>query len=51
MAFFARPYTDDPSGLGVPWVITFDIDGEPARATIEEVYDQILTDLDKPTVC
>lgn len=44
---FARPYTDDPSGLGVPLILTFDIDGEPTRATIEEVYDQILSDLDK----
>ncbi len=44
---FARPYTDNPAGPGVPIVLNFDIDKKPARATVEEVYTQILSDLDK----
>ncbi|MFT4031328.1 MAG: RagB/SusD family nutrient uptake outer membrane protein [Siphonobacter sp.] len=45
--FFARPYTDDPSGLGVPIVTTYDPDLKPARNTIEEVYTLIIDDLTK----
>src|SRR5690606_41474074 len=45
--FFARPYTDNPAGPGVPLVLAFDIDAKPARATVEEVYTQILADLDQ----
>jgi len=45
--YFARPYTDDPNGPGVPIVTTFDIDKKPARATVAAVYDQITADLDK----
>ncbi len=45
--FFARPYTDNPAGLGVPLVTTFDIEGKPSRATVEEVYTQVLSDLDE----
>ena len=44
---FARPYTDNPAGPGVPIVLSFDIDKKPARSTVEEVYAQILSDLDK----
>ena len=44
--FFARPYTDDPSGMGVPIVLTFDPEAKPARSTIQEVYDLINADLD-----
>jgi hypothetical protein len=44
---FARPYTDNPAGLGVPIVLDFNIDAKPQRATVEETYAQILADLDK----
>lgn len=44
---FSRPYTDNPGGLGVPIVLDFNIEGKPARATVEETYTQILSDLDK----
>lgn len=44
---FARPYTDDPASLGVPLILTFDIEAKPARATVAEVYEQILSDLDQ----
>lgn len=44
---FARPYTENPAGLGVPLVLDFNIEGKPARATVEETYAQILADLDK----
>lgn len=45
--FFARPYTDNPGGLGVPIVTKFEIDSKPSRATVEEVYNQVLSDLDQ----
>lgn len=44
---FARPYTDNPAGPGVPIVLDFDINGTPARATVEQVYELILADLDQ----
>lgn len=44
---FARPYTDDPSGAGIPIVLQEDYNAQPARNTVEEVYSQILSDLDK----
>lgn len=43
--FFARPYTDNPNGMGVPLVLKFDIEGMPARNTVDEVYKQVLADL------
>jgi hypothetical protein len=49
---FARPYTDTPTGLGVPIVTGFNIDAKPARATVDAVYTQILADLDQAyTLC
>ncbi|TDS13965.1 RagB/SusD family nutrient uptake outer membrane protein [Sphingobacterium paludis] len=45
--FFARPYTDDPNGLGVPLVLTFDIDARPTRASVADIYNQILSDLEQ----
>lgn len=44
---FAKPYTDNPDGLGVPIVLKFDQNGRPARNTIKEVYTQALADLSK----
>jgi hypothetical protein len=43
--YFAKPYTDSPSALGVPIVITFDPDFKPARSTVQDVYTLILSDL------
>ncbi|RYE16569.1 MAG: RagB/SusD family nutrient uptake outer membrane protein, partial [Sphingobacteriaceae bacterium] len=43
--YFARPYTDDPNGLGVPLVITYDPNEKPARSKISEVYTLINADL------
>jgi len=45
--YFARPYTDNPSGLGVPISLTYNADAKPPRSTIAEVYALILADLTK----
>ncbi len=45
--FFARPYTDSPSAPGVPLVLENDYTVKPSRNTVGEVYDQILSDLEK----
>ncbi len=42
---YARPYTDNPAGAGVPLVLHYDPYIQPSRNTIEEVYDQIVSDL------
>ncbi|HEX8334811.1 MAG TPA: RagB/SusD family nutrient uptake outer membrane protein [Segetibacter sp.] len=42
---FAKPYTVDPNGLGVPLITTFDQNLLPARNTIQEVYKLITDDL------
>lgn len=45
---YAKPYNDPTQAstdLGVPVVITYDINARPARATIAQVYDQILADI------
>ena len=42
---FARPFTDNPGGLGVPIVKKFDISLYPSRSTISEVYTLINSDL------
>jgi len=41
---YARPYTDDPDGPGVPIVLHYDPYAQPARNTIKEVYTQIVND-------
>jgi hypothetical protein len=41
----AKPYTDDPSGLGVPIVTSYNATLKPARNKISEVYSLILADL------
>jgi hypothetical protein len=43
--FFARPFTDNPSALGVPLVLTYDLSLKAGRATVDQVYTQILKDL------
>lgn len=54
VVYFARPYADDPSSMGIPYR-TFAINDvakvEPGeqvgRGTVQEVYDQLLADLDE----
>lgn len=43
--YFARPYTDNPGGMGVPIVLNYDPKSKPARNTTAEVYAQIIADL------
>jgi len=43
--YFAKPYTEDPAGLGLPIVTKFDISLFPARNKISEVYTLINADL------
>lgn len=45
--WFARPYTDNPNGLGVPIITKYDPDLKPARNTITEVYTLINNDLNQ----
>lgn len=42
---FARPYTVDPNGLGVPLILEYDPFVKPRRATLQEVYARIEEDL------
>lgn len=42
---YARPYTDNPSALGVPLVLTYVPSALPKRNTVKEVYAQIVGDL------
>lgn len=46
---FAQHYsfTSDASHLGVPLVLEFDKDGEPSRASVNAVYDQVISDMTK----
>jgi len=41
---YAQPYTYQPESLGVPVVLVTE-NGQPARNTVKEVYDQVVTDL------
>lgn len=43
--YFARPYTDDSLGLGVPIVTKYDAYATPGRSKINEVYALINSDL------
>lgn len=44
---YATSYAKNPTGLGVPIILTTDLTGQemPERNTIEAVYDQIIEDL------
>lgn len=44
---YAKPYdaVSSTSDLGVPLVLTYDMNEKPARATVKQVYDQILSDI------
>src|SRR6478735_4134779 len=43
---YARPYTDDPNAAGVPIVLHYDPYVQPVRNTVQQVYDQIISDLE-----
>ncbi|HVI48745.1 MAG TPA: RagB/SusD family nutrient uptake outer membrane protein [Chitinophaga sp.] len=43
---FGKPYTDAPASDGVPIVLHYDRDAKPARNKVQEVYQQIVKDLD-----
>jgi len=47
VTLYAKPYTDDPNALGVPLVLHYDPTNQPARNTVAEVYQQIVSDLQK----
>lgn len=42
---YARPYTDNPQGLGVPLILHYNPSAFPKRDTIQKVYAQIVSDL------
>lgn len=42
---FAKPFTVDPDGLGVPIITNFNTDSLPKRNTTRQVYKQITDDL------
>jgi hypothetical protein len=44
---FAKPYeaATASSDLGVPLVLKYDVPAKPTRATVKQVYDQILADI------
>jgi hypothetical protein len=42
---YAKAYRVDPSAPGVPYVFITDSESKPARNTVGEVYDYIVTDL------
>lgn len=46
---YAQHYTFTSGGShpGIPLVLSFDITNEPSRATVKEVYDQIISDMTK----
>ena len=44
VSYFGKPYTDDPTALGVPLVLHFNTSLLPTRNTVKEVYTQILSD-------
>ncbi len=43
---YAQPYTSEPKSLGIPIITKTEI-SYPERATVEEVYSQIVSDLEK----
>lgn len=45
--YYAKPYTDNPTALGVPIILENDVTKKAPRNTVTEVYAQIISDLDK----
>jgi len=44
---FSTAYTIDKTKPGIPYVTAFDQNALPSRGTVEQVYTQVLADLDK----
>lgn len=46
---FAKPYeaASAATDLGVPLVLEYDLNARPARSTVKQVYDQIISDIGK----
>jgi starch-binding outer membrane protein, SusD/RagB family len=42
---YAKPFSVDPAGPGVPLILAYDPNLKPARATVQAIYDQIEKDL------
>jgi hypothetical protein len=42
---YATPYTADPTAMGVPLVVHYNVTALPARAMVGDVYKQIVSDL------
>jgi hypothetical protein len=42
---YGGPYTSDSTGLGVPLVLHYNVNSLPGRATVAQVYAQIVSDL------
>ena len=42
---FARPYTTDSTGLGVPLILHYNPYNQPTRNSVKEIYAQIVSDL------
>lgn len=42
---FAKPYTDDPNGMGVPLITKYDPFVLPGRSKVSDIYNQIVIDL------
>lgn len=45
VTIYATPYTADPSAMGVPLVLHYNVTAEPGRASVGAVYNQIVSDL------
>lgn len=44
VTYFAKPYTDDPTSLGVPIVLHYSSTALPTRSSVSDVYKQIISD-------
>ncbi|MCX2679238.1 RagB/SusD family nutrient uptake outer membrane protein [Galbibacter sp. EGI 63066] len=44
---FGRPYNQGASNLSIPLKLTSDTEDRPDRNTVQEVYDQVIADLEK----
>jgi len=45
VTIYARPYSDNPQGLGVPLILHYNPSLLPTRETKDKVYEQIVNDL------
>jgi len=42
---YAKPFTDDPTAMGVPIVLHYNPYNYPSRSSVKDVYTQIISDL------